>query len=154
MICSIVIQYSLIAFFYITILYYKLVFGYSFQKKGARNVEDYSTEKIPLKTLKVVITMNMKLLKSVKLVPLNMIFDGTISTQFEGENITMLWIPIDRSLNTPLIRQVYQQIRERILNGQLKPDEKLPSTRELSSELKVSRNVILERMINCWPKVL
>lgn len=56
----------------------------------------------------------------------------------------MLWIPIDRSLDIPLIRQVYQQIRERILNGGLQSGEKLPSTRELSSELKVSRNVILE----------
>lgn len=62
----------------------------------------------------------------------------------KGEIVNMLWIPIDRSLDIPLIRQVYQQIRERILNGQLKSDDKLPSTRELSSELKVSRNVILE----------
>ncbi|MGN7942238.1 MocR-like pyridoxine biosynthesis transcription factor PdxR [Virgibacillus sp. 6R] len=56
----------------------------------------------------------------------------------------MLWIPIDRSLDIPLIRQVYQQIRERILNGDLQSEEKLPSTRELAFELKVSRNVILE----------
>nr|WP_106779264.1 PLP-dependent aminotransferase family protein [Lysinibacillus timonensis] len=56
----------------------------------------------------------------------------------------MLWLPIDRSSDIPLIRQVYQQIRERILNGNLQSGEKLPSTRELSSELKVSRNVILE----------
>ncbi|WP_044640528.1 MocR-like pyridoxine biosynthesis transcription factor PdxR [Risungbinella massiliensis] len=56
----------------------------------------------------------------------------------------MLWIPIDRSSDISLIRQVYQQIRERILNGELQFGEKLPSTRELSSELKVSRNVILE----------
>ncbi|WP_431028378.1 PLP-dependent aminotransferase family protein [Lysinibacillus sp. LZ02] len=56
----------------------------------------------------------------------------------------MLWIPIDRSLDIPLIRQVYQQIRERILKGELQAGEKLPSTRELSGELKVSRNVILE----------
>lgn len=71
-----------------------------------------------------------------------MFIDST--TFVEGENANMLWIPIDRSLDIPLIKQVYQQIRERILNGQLKSDEKLPSTRELSSELKVSRNVILE----------
>jgi GntR family transcriptional regulator/MocR family aminotransferase len=77
------------------------------------------------------------------LVPLNMIFEGTTFLT-EGENAKMLWIPIDRSLDIPLIRQVYQQIRDRILNGQLKSDEKLPSTRELSAELKVSRNVILE----------
>ncbi|PDZ13041.1 MULTISPECIES: PLP-dependent aminotransferase family protein [Bacillus] len=56
----------------------------------------------------------------------------------------MLWIPIDRSLDISLIRQVYHQIRERILNGELQPGEKLPSTRELSSELSISRNVILE----------
>lgn len=56
----------------------------------------------------------------------------------------MLWIPIDRSLDIPLIRQVYQQIREQILNGDLQSGEKLPSTRELSSELNVSVNVILE----------
>lgn len=56
----------------------------------------------------------------------------------------MLWIPIDRSLDIPLTRQVYQQIREQILNGDLQSGEKLPSTRELSSELNVSRNVILE----------
>lgn len=56
----------------------------------------------------------------------------------------MLWIPIDRSSDIPLIRQIYIQIREQILNGRLNTGEKLPSTRELSSELKVSRNVILE----------
>ena len=56
----------------------------------------------------------------------------------------MLWIPIDRSLEAPLIRQVYQQIRKRILNGQLKANEKLPSTRNMVSALNVSRNVILE----------
>ncbi|MFV0941191.1 PLP-dependent aminotransferase family protein [Bacillus thuringiensis] len=56
----------------------------------------------------------------------------------------MLWIPIDRSLDISLIRQVYHQIREQILNGELQSGEKLPATRELSSELGVSRNVILE----------
>ncbi len=56
----------------------------------------------------------------------------------------MLWIPIDRSSDIPLNRQVYQQIREKILNGHLQAGEKLASTRELSAELMVSRNVILE----------
>ncbi|KOP80983.1 GntR family transcriptional regulator [Lysinibacillus sp. FJAT-14745] len=56
----------------------------------------------------------------------------------------MLWIPIDRSSDIPLNRQVYQQIREKILNGHLQAGEKLASTRELSAELKVSRNVILD----------
>ncbi len=56
----------------------------------------------------------------------------------------MLWIPIDRSSDIPLNRQVYQQIREKILNGHLQAGERLASTRVLSFELKVSRNVILE----------
>ncbi|MEB2300154.1 PLP-dependent aminotransferase family protein [Lysinibacillus xylanilyticus] len=56
----------------------------------------------------------------------------------------MLWIPIDRSSDIPLNRQIYQQIREKILNGHLQSGERLASTRELSVELKVSRNVILE----------
>ncbi|WP_285397195.1 PLP-dependent aminotransferase family protein [Lysinibacillus sp. fls2-241-R2A-57] len=56
----------------------------------------------------------------------------------------MLWIPIDHSSDIPLNRQVYQQIREKILNGHLQAGERLASTRELSVELKVSRNVILE----------
>lgn len=56
----------------------------------------------------------------------------------------MLWIPINRSSDIPLNRQVYQQIREKILDGHLQAGERLASTRELSFELKVSRNVILE----------
>lgn len=56
----------------------------------------------------------------------------------------MLWIPVDRSLELPLIKQIYTQIRERILSGQLPAGERLPSTRALAAELKVSRNVILE----------
>jgi GntR family transcriptional regulator/MocR family aminotransferase len=56
----------------------------------------------------------------------------------------MFWIPIDRSLDIPLIRQVFEQIRTRILNGDLQAGEKLPSTRELAVDLHVSRNVTLE----------
>ncbi|MBH5320428.1 PLP-dependent aminotransferase family protein [Paenibacillus sp. GSMTC-2017] len=56
----------------------------------------------------------------------------------------MLWIPIDRSLDIPLIRQIYGQIRGQILGGDLQFGDKLPSTRELSEQLKVSRNVVLE----------
>lgn len=56
----------------------------------------------------------------------------------------MLCLSITRSSDLSIIRQIYQQIRERILNGELRSGEKLPSTRELSSQLSVSRNVILE----------
>lgn len=56
----------------------------------------------------------------------------------------MLWIPIDRSLDIPLKRQVYEYIRKLILNGELKAGEKLPATRECASQLGISRNVIIE----------
>ncbi|MED0716175.1 MocR-like pyridoxine biosynthesis transcription factor PdxR [Aeribacillus composti] len=56
----------------------------------------------------------------------------------------MLWLSIDRTLDVPLIRQVYEQIRTKILNGELAAGECLPPTRELASNLGVSRNVILE----------
>ncbi|AHN23639.1 PLP-dependent aminotransferase family protein [Lysinibacillus varians] len=56
----------------------------------------------------------------------------------------MLWIPINRALDIPLNKQVYRQIREKILNGTLQGGERLASTRKLCSELNVSRNVILE----------
>lgn len=75
------------------------------------------------------------------LVPFHPNFYGT---NFDEGSVYMLWIPIDRSLDISLIRQVYHQIREQILNGELQSGKKLPATRELSSELGVSRNVILE----------
>lgn len=56
----------------------------------------------------------------------------------------MIWIPIERSLDMPLIRQVYERIRMQILHGDLQGGDRLPSTRELASNLQVSRNVILE----------
>ncbi|WP_458413455.1 PLP-dependent aminotransferase family protein [Schinkia sp. CFF1] len=56
----------------------------------------------------------------------------------------MAWLTIDRSLNTPLIRQIYKQLRTKILSGELSAGYRLPSTRHLAEELGVSRNVILE----------
>ncbi len=56
----------------------------------------------------------------------------------------MLWIPVDRTAEKPLIRQVYDQIRQQILQGELHAGDRLPSTRELAEDLHVSRNVILE----------
>jgi GntR family transcriptional regulator/MocR family aminotransferase len=56
----------------------------------------------------------------------------------------MLWIPVDKTAEKPLIRQVYDQIRQQILHGELHAGDRLPSTRELAEDLHVSRNVILE----------
>ncbi|WP_060665671.1 MocR-like pyridoxine biosynthesis transcription factor PdxR [Bacillus sp. CHD6a] len=51
-------------------------------------------------------------------------------------------IPIDKKSNMPLYEQVYNGIREEILNGSLKANQKLPSVRYMSSLLSVSRNTI------------
>ena len=47
---------------------------------------------------------------------------------------------VTRADNTPLFRQVYQQLRSAILSRRLRPGTKLPSTRELASRLGVSRS--------------
>ncbi len=56
----------------------------------------------------------------------------------------MVWLSLDKTLGESLTRQVYLQIRKQILSGDLKRQAKLPSTRLLSSELSVSRNVVIE----------
>ncbi|MEK5322896.1 hypothetical protein [Aeribacillus sp. FSL M8-0254] len=43
----------------------------------------------------------------------------------------MLWLSIDRTLDVPLIRQVYEQIRTKILNGELAAGECLPPSAKL-----------------------
>jgi GntR family transcriptional regulator / MocR family aminotransferase len=42
----------------------------------------------------------------------------------------------------PLYKQLYNQIRENILSGRLAADSKLPSIRDLSNELAISRNTV------------
>jgi GntR family transcriptional regulator / MocR family aminotransferase len=58
--------------------------------------------------------------------------------------MTMLWVAVDRSQETSLIRQVYDQIRLSIVRGGLRAGEQLPSTRQLARELGVSRIIIVE----------
>jgi GntR family transcriptional regulator/MocR family aminotransferase len=47
---------------------------------------------------------------------------------------------VTRAEQTPLFHQLYQQLRSAILSGRLRPGTKLPSTRELASQLGVSRS--------------
>lgn len=53
-------------------------------------------------------------------------------------------IPIDRTRNVPLFRQIYEKIRDDILTGMLPPGTCLPATRRLAKELKISRNAVME----------
>jgi GntR family transcriptional regulator/MocR family aminotransferase len=46
---------------------------------------------------------------------------------------------LDPGLSAPLVKQLYDRLRDEILSGQLPPGTRLPSTRTLASELGVSR---------------
>jgi GntR family transcriptional regulator/MocR family aminotransferase len=50
---------------------------------------------------------------------------------------------LDAGAGVPLYRQLYEGIRRAILAGQLKAGTRLPSTRELAFELKISRNTVM-----------
>ena len=55
-----------------------------------------------------------------------------------------MWINFDPNSNLPITRQLYDKIKEMILDAKLTPKDKLPSTRVLAGELKISRNTVLE----------
>ncbi len=48
-------------------------------------------------------------------------------------------IGVDRSLPTPLHRQIYDAFRMAVSHGDLRPGQRVPSSRELAAELKISR---------------
>jgi GntR family transcriptional regulator/MocR family aminotransferase len=48
-------------------------------------------------------------------------------------------LSLDRRLAKPLHRQVYDGYRDAILDGRLRPGQRLPSTRTLAQELRISR---------------
>ena len=51
-------------------------------------------------------------------------------------------VRLDRRLATPLFRQVYQRIRDAILDGTLSPGALLPSSRSLAAQLSTARGTI------------
>ena len=52
-------------------------------------------------------------------------------------------ITIDRDAADPLHKQIYDGYRAAILNGDLRPAERIPSSRELATQLRVSRFPVL-----------
>ncbi len=52
-------------------------------------------------------------------------------------------IALDRDSQVPLYKQLYEAIRQEILRGTLKKGVRLPSTRYLAAELRVSRNIVV-----------
>lgn len=53
-----------------------------------------------------------------------------------------LLVPLDGRSQTPMYEQIYRFIREEIRKGNLKAGERLPSSRILSENLKVSRSTV------------
>jgi GntR family transcriptional regulator / MocR family aminotransferase len=52
-------------------------------------------------------------------------------------------ITIENDSSTPIYRQVYNWFRVAIVTGRLRPGQRVPSSRQLASELSVSRTTIL-----------
>lgn len=55
-----------------------------------------------------------------------------------------MYLSLQKDSSISLARQLYTEMKSYILNGILKPNEKLPSTRKLAKDLNVSRNVVVE----------
>lgn len=53
-----------------------------------------------------------------------------------------MYFHIDPKKNIPLYEQIIQQVKELCATGILKPNEKLPSVRELSSQMVINPNTV------------
>ena len=51
-------------------------------------------------------------------------------------------VRVDRRLSTPLFRQVYQRVRNAVLDGTLAHGARLPSSRSLAGQLSIARGTI------------
>ena len=51
---------------------------------------------------------------------------------------------IDRSDREPIQQQIARQIREMVLQGRLRPEARIPSSRALAEELGVARATVVE----------
>ena len=61
-----------------------------------------------------------------------------------GTTVQLSRIKFQKGAQDSIVLQISRQIRELILAGQLAIGTRLPSTRELSKELRVSRTTIRE----------
>jgi GntR family transcriptional regulator len=56
----------------------------------------------------------------------------------------MLFLRIEPTSASPIYRQMTEQIRDKIVSGQLKTGQQMPSVRQLAEELAVNQNTILK----------
>jgi len=57
--------------------------------------------------------------------------------------VATLHLPLDRTVGVPIFRQIYDGLRRAILDGRLRPGQRIPSTRGLATDLGVSRLPVL-----------
>ena len=57
--------------------------------------------------------------------------------------VTIGTLGLDRASTVPLHRQLYDELREAILTGRVRPGTRLPSTRTLAADISASRNTVL-----------
>lgn len=53
-----------------------------------------------------------------------------------------MWFHIDPSSGTPIYRQIFDQVRQAVAGGTMRPGDRLPSVRDLAVELAVNPNTI------------
>lgn len=56
----------------------------------------------------------------------------------------MLWLDLDRNSSASLTQQLYDQLVSRILAGELRAGQRLPSSRALAETLGIARNIAIE----------
>lgn len=59
-----------------------------------------------------------------------------------AQHVPLAGVDLDRRRPGPLGRQLYDALRQAVLRGQIRPGERLPSTRMLAADLGVSRNTV------------
>src|SRR5271154_5117231 len=52
-------------------------------------------------------------------------------------------IALDSRAKTPMYRQLYNWFRQAIISGRMRPGQRVPSTRSLAADLKISRIPVL-----------
>src|SRR6476620_2713201 len=60
-----------------------------------------------------------------------------------GYGMTTLHLSVDRTVDVPIHRQIYDGLRGAILDGRLRPGQRIPSSRALAVDLGVSRLPVL-----------
>ena len=62
----------------------------------------------------------------------------------------MLLLTIDEKNSQPIYRQILEQVRQKIEAGQLRPGERLPSTRRLADQLNIHRSTVSLAYQELW----